>query len=147
MVLRVHCAALSPLMPLACTRGAWSMLVCTRSAQSVIYEQASSPCVQYAPEPFSLLKTGKGFHGTWAACTMGVSALCHGIPLPSLWHTVPYPLRLSPQANPSPLPGADLQGLSLSVQTPLLASQDFSWPVVQMIYAVFTLLFHSQPHF
>ena len=81
-------------------------------------------------------------------------SLCHGIPLPpaSTWRSFPAcgtlflrPLGCLHTANPSRLPGTDLQILKSQPPAPVRASQAaVSGLVVQMICAALTLLCCSQ---
>ena len=50
---------LSPLMPLAHTRGTWPLVAYTRSAQSPLYEQEASLCGWPVPEMPGLLWASK----------------------------------------------------------------------------------------
>ena len=137
---------LSPLLPLAHTRGAWLPIPCPRSSQSPVAQASgfSPPIVctrSLLPSESQLACVqGVSYGGPplflWPAPTM-VPCLCCG-PRPSpgfplLWHSTPQlvahhspthgtvllnPLGCPHTANSSPLPGTDLWSLSLSVQPP-----------------------------
>ena len=77
-----------------------------------------------------------------ASC-MGPSFIPYscGSPLSSPWHTTPEPLRLIHTGNPSPLPGTDLQSLSLNVHAlPEHLRLCCSGVVVPMVYSSLSLL-------
>ena len=130
-----------PLLTLAHTRGAWSLVACTRGTWSPVartsialppvactrgaHTQSPSLCSErYSygdlPPPPLALPTTATFLLLWAQ-TLGC-----GVALPSSWHSAPQPKAHplpSPSgyvhtANPSPLPGTDLQRLSLGAQPP-----------------------------
>ena len=122
-----HHVALSPLLPLAHTRGAWPPVDCTRSTKSSPNKQEAPRHLQPAPEPpcplracrqAHVLVQGVSYDGlpllllpspTMAPClSCGLDLLpgsfCCGVPLLSQWCTTPSPeahWSLAPQAVPT----------------------------------------------
>ena len=127
-------------MPLAYTRGTRPSVAYTRNVQSPLKDQEASHCLQPAPEPPHPLACAHSCAGSFlwlsaphplqqwcCASPLGpgllLGSLCCDAPLLSPWHTTPASgaLLLSSSgcphtASPSPLPGVDLQSLSLSTQ-------------------------------